>query len=63
MVVSDAEREFNDKEVDELPSESEDGEEENGFSIGDRLVAPNATMYTTFDLHSTFMLYSLIVDD
>ena len=57
MVVSDSEKDYNDKEVDELPSDLEDGEDENGLNIGERLVAPNATMYTTAELHS--MLYHI----
>ena len=61
MVVSDGEREYNEKEVDELPSEWEDAEDENGFGIGDRLVAPNATMYTTAELHGAHISRSVYI--
>lgn len=53
MVLSDGER---DKSIDELPSDFDDAEDEDGFIVGERLVAPNATMYTTSQLHSMFSI-------
>lgn len=58
MVVSDGERDYDEK--DELPSDF-DEVEENGFSIGERLVAPSATMYTTADLHSMHFFTSTLI--
>jgi len=51
-VLSQPHRKLEEEEIDELPSDLDEYDEDSGFSIGDRLNVPQADMYTTKELHA-----------